>query len=207
MNIKSILRKPYYRIRNYFYIVCTLIKLNFISIKYRNIEIGSGSKKRAGWLTLDMCSGSDIFWDLNLKMPFKDNSFERVYCSHVLEHFKYYDLKKLLKDVYRVLEPGGEFLIAVPNASIYIDAYFGVRSVDSFPKYDPAVISNKKMDLLNYIFYMDGQHKFMFDEENLTFHLAIAGFYECKLRDFNPELDLKERDYESLYMIGRKPYE
>jgi predicted SAM-dependent methyltransferase len=128
-----------------------------------------------------------------------------VYCSHVLEHFEFSDLKRLLKDVHRILKPGGNFLISVPDASIYIDSYLGKISSSELLQYVPAVISSKKMDILNYIFYMNGYHKFMFDEDNLTFHLEIAGFVECKLREFNPTLDLKERDYESLYMVARKP--
>ena len=127
MNIKSVFRGCYHSIKNFLNLVFTLIKLQYSNIEYKNIEIGSGSKKKAGWLTLDMCNGSDIFWDLTKKMPFKDSSFEQVYCSHVLEHFDFSDLKKLLKDVHRILVPGGKFLIAVPDAAIYIEAYLGKK--------------------------------------------------------------------------------
>ena len=195
----------YQSIKYHMRAIYTLINLKFLRIDYKNLEIGSGAKKREGWLTLDMCRGPDIFWDLTAGMPFSDNSFEQVYCSHVLEHFEFSDLKRLLKDVYRILKPGGKFLISVPNASIYIDAYLGNISSSHLLQYAPAVISNKKMDVLNYIFYMNGHHKFMFDQDNLTFHLEFAGFADCKLREFNPILDLKERDYESLYMVGYKP--
>jgi hypothetical protein len=52
--------------------------------------------------------------------------------------------------------------------------------------------------------YMDGQHKYMFDEENLIFILKSKGFRNVKLRQFDPTLDLKERDYESIYAEGEK---
>ena len=60
------------------------------------------------------------------------------------------------------------------------------------------------MDILNYIFYMDGHHKFMFDEQNIIFHLETAGFRDCHLRNYDPTIDSKERDYESLYISSVK---
>jgi predicted SAM-dependent methyltransferase len=122
----------------------------------------------------------------------------------VLEHFSFHELKFLLSEVNRVLISGGEFLITVPDASIYIDAYLGNRSGAKLMKYSPAVSSEKPMDILNYIFYMDGHHKFMFDKENLALHCERVGFESCVARPFEEGLDLPERDYESLYMSCRK---
>jgi len=164
------------------------------------LEIGSGPLRRKDWITLDKCMGADLFWDLRYKLPFKDGCLNRVYCSHVLEHFSFHELKFLLSEVNRVLIKGGEFLITVPDASIYIDAYLGHRSGATLMKYSPAVSSEKPMDILNYIFYMDGHHKFMFDKENLVLHCERAGFESCVARPFEEGLDLPERDYESLYM-------
>ncbi len=60
------------------------------------------------------------------------------------------------------------------------------------------------MEILKYMFYMDGHHKFMFDLENLAFHCEAAGFTDCAPRVFDPHLDMAARDYESLYMSCRK---
>jgi predicted SAM-dependent methyltransferase len=183
----------------------SLLELRLRPPTAQQLEIGSGAARRAGWLTLDMCRGPDVFWDLRRKLPFVDASFERVYCSHVLEHFSYPDLRRLLLDVLRVLRPGGQFLIAVPNAALYVDAYLGKRQSGDLTRYAPAVISEQRMDVLNYIFYMDGHHRFMFDRDNLAYHCHAAGFVDCALRDFEPGLDAPERDYESLYMVCKKP--
>lgn len=180
------------------------LKIKMGLLNKAQLEIGSGSTQRAGWLTLDMCKGADIYWDLRYKMPFNESSFDRVYCSHVLEHFAYRELKELLSEVHRILRPNGEFLIAVPDASIYVDAYLGKRGATELMQYQPAIPSRKSMDVLNYIFYMDGHHKFMFDAENLAFHCEAAGFVSCIPRSFDPTLDMAARDYESLYMSCRK---
>ena len=60
------------------------------------------------------------------------------------------------------------------------------------------------MDILNYLFYMDNQHRYMFDEENLEFVLQKAGFKSVKMRDFDPSIDLEERRDESLSMEAIK---
>lgn len=161
--------------------------------------------RKPGWITLDMCRGADVYWDLRRALPFDDTSFERVYCSHVLEHFSYSDLRKLLLEVRRVLRPGGQFLITVPDAAIYVDAYARGTGPGDLLRYRPAVVSDKRMDMLNYIFYMDNHHRFMFDKDNLAYHCSEAGFEACTLRPFDPSVDSAERDYESLYMACSKP--
>lgn len=193
---KNLLR-PYY---HHGLMATSFIKIRLLGTTASRLEIGSGPAKREGWLTLDMSSGADVFWDLRRRLPFDDGCFDQVYCSHVLEHFSFNELKLLLLEVRRVLRRGGEFLITVPDASLYVDAYLGRRSGGELMKYAPAVCSGKPMDILNYIFYMDGHHKFMFDNESLAFHCEGAGFVECAVRPFDENLDMPARDYESLYM-------
>jgi hypothetical protein len=48
----------------------------------------------------------------------------------------------------------------------------------------PAIVSDFKMDILNYIAYMDGHHRFMFDAENLMKVLSDAGLMDVRIRDF-----------------------
>jgi predicted SAM-dependent methyltransferase len=139
------------------------------------LEIGAGPKKgENGWTTLDVCGGVDLFWDLQKKMPFNDNSVQEVYSCHVLEHFWYKDLMILLKDIYRILKPGGKISVVVPNARLFVEGYAHPEKFNkALLKYEPGIISEKKMDILNYLFYMDNQHRYMFDEENLEFVLQI----------------------------------
>ena len=48
-------------------------------------------------------------------LPYEDNSFERATCLDVLEHLTYEDQPKALRELHRVLKPGGELLISIPN--------------------------------------------------------------------------------------------
>ena len=47
------------------------------------------------------------------RLAFKDGSFDIVVANQVLEHV--YDKKSLIKEAYRVLKPGGVFLLSFPN--------------------------------------------------------------------------------------------
>lgn len=172
-----------------------------------SLELGAGAVEgKNGWITIDKCEGADLNWDFHERLPFPDNSVVRIYSSHVLEHFFYRDLVDLLTDCYRVLKPGGLFSACVPDASIYVRGYVDRKNFDrTFLTYTPAFISDLKMDWINYIAYMDGNHRFMFDEENLHRVLLEAGFVDVRRRDFDPALDLIERKYESIYAVAIKP--
>jgi predicted SAM-dependent methyltransferase len=173
------------------------------------IELGAGAVKgQNGWLTLDLSDVCDIYWDLSQPLPFPDGSVSRLYSSHVLEHFSYKDLVRLLSDCYRVLKPGGILDACVPDASIYVRAYVNPEGFDcNFLIYKPAVFSDLKIDWLNYIAYMDGHHRYMFDQENLIRILVEAGFTDAQKRDFDASRDKLERKYESIYAFGSKPKE
>jgi 2-polyprenyl-6-hydroxyphenyl methylase/3-demethylubiquinone-9 3-methyltransferase len=53
--------------------------------------------------------------DLMKKLPFKDNTFDKIVMSEVAEHLPN-DVKGL-KEVYRVLKPGGVLCLTVPDAN------------------------------------------------------------------------------------------
>jgi SAM-dependent methyltransferase len=47
------------------------------------------------------------------RLPFCDNSFDRIICSEVLEHVPDPDL--VLSEIARILKPGGQFVASVPR--------------------------------------------------------------------------------------------
>lgn len=50
-----------------------------------------------------------------IALPFPDASFDRALCLDVLEHLAYEDQPRALAELFRVLRPGGELLVSVPN--------------------------------------------------------------------------------------------
>jgi predicted SAM-dependent methyltransferase len=183
--------------------------LNFLKRSEIKLEIGAGRRPgENGWITLDMNDCCDINWDLSYGIPFPDNSIDIIYSSHVFEHFYYNDIIKLLKECKRSLKPKGVFSISVPNAKMFIEAYIknDFNFWDNLPlQYSPAYNkTNTLIDLVNYIAYMDGHHKYMFDEKNLINILIEVGFKNVKLREYEQYIDSAERKHESIYAIGIK---
>jgi len=48
-------------------------------------------------------------------LPYKDGSFDRALCLDVLEHLTFDEQPRALAELRRVLRPGGEVLVSVPN--------------------------------------------------------------------------------------------
>jgi len=170
------------------------------------LELGSGAKKGSnGWTTVDIC-GADIPHDLRKGIPLPDNSVDRIYTSHMLEHIPYKELLVFINECFRVLKQGGELSVCVPNAGYYIKAYMNrERFLPVGKGYYPALVDTGSfIDQVNYIAYMDDLHKYMFDEENLVNTLKMAPFSEVRLRGFDESLDLESRDFESIYASAIK---
>lgn len=178
-------------------------------LKYQRLimlEIGAGEKSgKQGWTTVDL-RGSDIAHDLRRGIPLPNNTVDKIYTSHLFEHIPYKDLISLLEECYRVLKKGGELSVCVPNAGYYIRAYYEQKIFrDLSDAYQPAVVdTNSFLDQVNYVAYMGDEHKYMFDEENLVNTLKVAPFEKVSLRDFDPDLDRTERDFESVYARATK---
>lgn len=170
------------------------------------IELGSGSKKgKDGWTTVDQY-GADINWDLRRGIPLPNETVDKIYSSHLLEHIPYQQLIPFLRECRRVMKSDAEFSVCVPNFRLYVDAYKNktlFRNRDTW--WQPGIVdTGSSIDQLNYVAYMLDKHKYMFDEENLINTLTQAGFSNAQLREFDAELDLLERDIESIYAIAER---
>jgi SAM-dependent methyltransferase len=50
-----------------------------------------------------------------LNLPYSDAAFERALCLDVLEHLEFEQQPVALAELFRVLRPGGELLVSIPN--------------------------------------------------------------------------------------------
>jgi SAM-dependent methyltransferase len=48
-------------------------------------------------------------------LPYADGTFDRALCLDVLEHLSFEEQPRALAELHRVLRPGGELLVSVPN--------------------------------------------------------------------------------------------
>ena len=144
---------------------CLLQNANSIKL-----ELGAGKRRMEGWTSIDLDDDADLLLNLLKPLPLPDSSVSEIYASHVLEHFYYREMLNIVGECNRILVSGGSLKVAVPDARIYLQAYFNRNSFEyeHYCQYKPAFHYNSPMDYVNYMAYMDGHHRYMFDVENLV---------------------------------------
>ena len=55
-----------------------------------------------------------IVTDANKPLPFKDASFDLIWCSEVIEHL--HQPKQAISEFRRILKPGGKMILTTPNS-------------------------------------------------------------------------------------------
>lgn len=85
------------------------------------LHVGCGGEPLPDWLQayeetrldVDAASAPDIV--ANMSDLGDIGTYDRVYCSHALEHLSWQDAEKTLMEFKRVLNPGGCALVIVPD--------------------------------------------------------------------------------------------
>lgn len=68
--------------------------------------------------------------DLNKVLPFKNNYFDVVTSIHSIEHLVYPDI--FVKEVHRLLKPGGKFIILTPNLASWHNIFALIIGIQPF---------------------------------------------------------------------------
>jgi len=89
------------------------------------LHLGCGERYIPSFIHVDLADYPHIDYKhdiLDLSM-FEDNSIDLIYVCHVLEHFKRYEIERVLTEWYRVLKPCGILRVAVPDFEAIVKAY------------------------------------------------------------------------------------
>lgn len=86
----------------------TYLRTNFLNAEIRAIDINPDLVEYAKHLNFD-CQQASV-----IKLPYNDNCFDVVHCSHVIEHLKYPEIVIALDELFRVVKFGGEVIIRAP---------------------------------------------------------------------------------------------
>lgn len=181
------------------------------------LDIGCGPNTHAEFINLDYLwhPGVDVCWDLGAGLPFADRSLRGVFSEHCLEHFPLPEAARLLREMRRVLMPGGTLRLVVPDGELYLRTY--VRRLDGDPApHFPYEESERTqagwtpMVSVNRVFYQDREspfgHRTIYDFQLMAQLLRTAGFDRVVRRRFSegtdPRLliDTPARQCESLYL-------
>lgn len=81
------------------------------------LNLGCGERFHPDWINLDLTAGRSgvIAHDLAKGIPFPSESADAVYLAAVFEHIRRDDAADFLREIYRVLTPGGIVRVGVPD--------------------------------------------------------------------------------------------
>lgn len=171
------------------------------------LHLGCGHNYRPGWLNIDLGRKADLKLDLRRPLPFADGSCARIYSEHFLEHLDYpQPVTGLLQECLRVLVPGGELSLAVPDGEMVLKAYVLGGSAEYYEaeaQWHPDWCRTR-MEHVNHCFRQKGEHRFTYDYETMACLLDRVGFSDIHQRAFDPELDQASRIVGSLYVSCAK---
>jgi predicted SAM-dependent methyltransferase len=171
------------------------------------LHLGCGPDLKPGWVNIDLTPPLDreafpdtvfLNYDLRADLPFDAGSCDAIYSSHFLEHLECRHGRRLLRECYRVLRPGGTFRAALPNFTglfrayaLGDHAYFDlVRIQDVLPEFDPATAA--LVDHVNYAVYQNGEHKCIYDEEKVVLMLRALGYTTVRASSYQEGIDPSE---------------
>lgn len=141
----------------------------------RRLHIG-GEVRKDGWEVLNAQPGPAVDHVGNARdlSRFADATFSHIYASHILEHLDYTgEMQSALHEWFRVLAPGGELWVSVPDltslAKIFLDPRLTLEARFSVMR----MIYGGHDDAWDY-------HKVGFDFGILENFLIQAGFVEMR---------------------------
>lgn len=154
----------------------------------RKLQLGASYSLIPGWLNTDLLPTSRgvVYLDVTRPFPFDDNTFDYVYCEHVIEHIEHQSAISMLHECFRVLKPGGKIRISTPDLTVYTSLHSKEKTPSQnhyiewvSQRFLPEVDYCKEVFVINNAFRAWG-HQFLYDVETLRVTLARSGFEDMK---------------------------
>lgn len=109
-----------------------------------NLELGSGNNPQPGFIHLDIAEHFpqvDIVCDLSREgIPLPDNSVRRLIHNHLIEHIPWRQAPSLVREMSRVMVPGGEMIFRTPDLRFICESYLNNRITPEWPGDENAMV-------------------------------------------------------------------
>ena len=174
------------------------------------LHFGCGPRILPGWVNIDGWNfpGINFETDLRQPLPLSDASCQLIFTEHVFEHIDAESRLPVLRELLRVLQPGGTLRIVVPDCEQFVNAYIR-RDAAWFQTALGCPVG--RAEGLNKVFTMH-THRVIDDWESLSAALRQAGFSRIERSSFNasaiPELridcEAPSRPLQSLFVEAQR---
>ncbi len=174
--------------------------------KIKKIQFGAGSGKlsEAGKANLEGFLDTDIFGDvpvdINFKLPFKNNSIDLIFNSHLIEHIYQRKMKSFLLESFRVLKVNSYLITATPSLEKISKILYGkdqkkIRLI--YKDHENSLMGKKPTParIINSLTHINYGHKFLLDYLTFKDLATNAGFSTIKKIEINDMSDQTIKSY------------
>lgn len=159
------------------------IALRGHSTTARRVHLGAGGHKLPGWINVDIVPDvADVIADLTAALPFRNDSLDLMHSEDLLEHLDEAPGKQLLAECHRVLRPGGVMRLLTPDLRALVERVYLQRDARHLAWCNTHLSASNPCEALNMHLRMNGDHRFVYDEEHLTDTLRRIGFQVRRVR-------------------------
>ncbi len=158
------------------------------------LNIGCGTRPLSGWINVDIMPKYPYvkYMDARLSFPYPNESYRHVFSEHMFEHLPFKTGLHMLKEVYRILEENGIFILSVPTLDFLIRLYTNSNSELhqqytrwSISQFDPDVSQFYSYESIPPMFILNNfmrfwNHQMIYDTKTLTDLLCRVGFRSVK---------------------------
>lgn len=144
----------------------------------KRVHLGSGDHRLAGWINVDVSPAMpvDVAADLTRSIPLRSGSVDLVHSEDFLEHVDGGTGAAILAECHRVLRPGGVMRLLTPDLRALVEEIYIRRDPRHLRWCGAYLDADGPCDALNMHLRMNGEHRYVYDEERLTALLRRTGF-------------------------------
>ncbi|HEY0592024.1 MAG TPA: methyltransferase domain-containing protein [Thermoanaerobaculia bacterium] len=142
------------------------------------LHLGSGGHRLDGWINADLIPGAetDLVLDIRSGLPFRSATLRWIHSEDVLEHLSQDDARTLIREAFRVLSPGGAMRLVTPDLRAIVEHVYLAAEQRQIRWCTREFGATTPCEDLNMHMRMDGEHRFLYDREQLEHLLRSEGF-------------------------------
>jgi len=142
------------------------------------LHLGAGGHRIDGWINVDIArdGSTDLLADCARALPFPDGSIAFIHSEDLIEHLDRQGGRRLLGECCRVLRPGGVMRLLTPDLRALVAKVYRGRAARHLRWCETELSADGPCEALNMHLRMNGEHRFVYDEELLRRDLESLGF-------------------------------
>lgn len=149
-----------------------------------SLHIGSGGHYIRRWINIDrdLVPPLDLVADIAASIPFRSGSVDYIHSEDFIEHVDGEAGKRFLREAHRVLKIGGVMRLLTPDLRLVVERVYLRREEPHAGWCERYLEARGPCEALNMHLRMNGEHRFVWDEEHLHEELRAAGFRVKRVR-------------------------